>query len=38
MSMLGINSALAGMYQFVTSKGIAGTERADTTETSFLIS
>ena len=36
MSMLGINSALAGMYQFVASKGIAETERADTTETSFI--
>lgn len=29
MSMLGINSALAGMYQLVASKGIAKTERAD---------
>ena len=38
MSMLEINSALAGMHQFVASKGIAATERADTTETSFLIS
>ena len=36
MSMLGINSALVGMYQFVASKGIAETERADTTETSFI--
>ena len=36
MSMLEINSALAGMYQFVASKGIAETERADTTETSFI--
>jgi len=34
--MLGINSALVGMYQFVASKGIAETERADTTETSFI--
>ncbi len=36
MSMLGINSVLAGMYQFAASKGIAETERADTTETSFI--
>lgn len=36
MSMLGINSALVSMYQFVASKGIAETERADITETSFI--
>ena len=36
MSMLGINSVLAGMYQFAASKGSAETERADTTETSFI--
>ncbi len=38
MSMLGINSALAGMYQFVTSKGIAGTERASRTNGSNGVS
>ena len=36
MSMLGINSALTGMYQLVASKGIAKTDRVDTTETSFI--
>ena len=36
MSMLRINGAFAGMYQLAASKGIAETERADTTESSFI--
>ena len=36
MSMLGINGALAGMYQLAASKGIVKTERADITGTSFI--
>ncbi len=36
MSMLGINGALAGMYQLAASKGIVKTERVDITGTSFI--
>ena len=38
MSMLGINGALAGMYQLAASKGIVKTERADITPVISLTS